>query len=65
MNKTFKYHWGDEVFIVKTAPAKMRPGQSGSVCGMRELDDRNLYLVEFADGWSTEVSEEYVASTQL
>lgn len=58
MNENFKFTWGDDVRVIMSAPASMRPGQIGSVCGMRELDGKNLYIVEFPAGDSMELMEE-------
>lgn len=55
MSRTFDYAWGQEVLVVTTAPIDTRPGQAGSVCGMRELDGKHLYLVEFSDGEAIEI----------
>lgn len=61
MSEIFKYDWGQEVCVATTAPASMRPGQSGSVCGMREKDSSNIYIIEFSDGWSTEIPENFLS----
>ncbi|MEI9961403.1 MAG: hypothetical protein WDM76_09845 [Limisphaerales bacterium] len=58
MNTNFKFNWGQAVRIVTTAPENMRPGQAGSVCGMRKLDTDNLYLIEFSDGQAIEIGED-------
>jgi hypothetical protein len=56
----FKYDWGDEVLVLEQAPEKLRRGQRGSVCGMRQLEGVNLYLVEFSDGVAIEISEQFL-----
>jgi hypothetical protein len=61
MSEIFKYDWGQEVCVTTTAPASMRPGQSGSVCGMREKGGSNIYIIEFSDGWSTEIPENFLS----
>jgi len=33
MSAEFIYDWGQEVRIAETAPASIRPGKAGSVCG--------------------------------
>ena len=60
MSESFKYDWGQEVCVATTASPSMRPGQSGSVCGMREKDGSHLYIIEFSDGWSTEIPEDFL-----
>jgi hypothetical protein len=64
--------WGDAVQVAANAPLAFRPGQPGSICSIREnpLDasapvsqaahKSRLYLVEFGDGDSIEVPEEYL-----
>ncbi|MCC7363283.1 MAG: hypothetical protein IT303_02840 [Dehalococcoidia bacterium] len=64
--------WGDTVRIKKGASPEMRPGALASVCGMREVETAEqakqfdceigstLYLIEFGDGWSTEITQNYV-----
>lgn len=60
MSATFNYDWGQEVRVITTAPINTRPGQAGSVCGMRKLDGKRLYLVEFSDGEAIEITEELI-----
>jgi hypothetical protein len=60
MSATFKFDWGQEVRVVATAPLNTRPGQAGSVCGMREQDRKLLYLIEFSDGEAIEIMEEFL-----
>lgn len=64
--------WGDTVRIKDSASPTMRPGSLAAVCGMREVETAEqakqfgsaigttLYLVEFGDGSSLEIPEEYV-----
>ena len=64
--------WGDTVRIKKSASTEMRPGTLAAVCGMREVETleqsqqfgcaigTTLYLVEFGDGASVEIPEEFV-----
>lgn len=64
--------WGDTVRIKKGASTEMRPGTLAAVCGMREVETpeqseqfgcaigTTLYLVEFGDGASVEIPEEFV-----
>jgi hypothetical protein len=60
MNTNFIYDWGETVRVVTTAPEELRPGQVCCICGMREKDGTNLYLVEFQNGDSVEVPEAYL-----
>ena len=64
MNTTFKYNWGQEVLVIKSAPADIHPGRKGSVCGLRELGSRNLYLIEFSDGQAVEILEDLLESIE-
>ena len=50
-------NWGDTVRVVADAPEEMWPSQLCSVCGMRQKDGVNLYLVESSTGQSEEVPE--------
>lgn len=61
MDKNFKYDWGQGIRVVIYAPEAMRPGQKGSVCGMRESHRYNLYLVEFSDGSAIEIPEDLLS----
>lgn len=61
--------WGDVVKVRELAPASMRPGASGDVVGVTEVNTACLatefgvplggwvYLVEFGDGEAIEVPE--------
>ena len=67
-----KYDYGDSVTVNINAPEHYRPKAKGSLCGVRrvETDEQakaantsvgaTLWLVEFADGSSVEVLEEYL-----
>ena len=67
-----KYDYGDSVTVNNNAPEHYRPKAKGSLCGVRrvETDEQakaantsvgaTLWLVEFADGSSVEVLEEYL-----
>jgi len=57
MKSNFIYEWGETVRVVITAPEELRPGQACSVCGRREKEGTNLYLVEFQNDDSVEVPE--------
>ena len=66
-----KLTWGDTVRVSKDAPSQFRPGESGSICGFRDLDENSeeihseilarLCVVEFANGTAIEVPEIYLA----
>lgn len=75
----YAYTYGDAVRIAATAPVEQRPGSIASVCGMRTVpvgtadggqhpenasSDTRLYLVEFADGSSVEIAEEYLGPVE-
>jgi len=57
MNANYKFDWGQAVRVTTTAPENMHPGKVGSICGMREITDGRLYLVEFSDGEALEIPE--------
>ena len=63
MKMDYKFEHGQEVFVALTAPSNLRPGASGSVCGMRQLDGQNLYLLEFSDGEAVEIPENLIDAT--
>ena len=64
--------WGDTVQIKDHVSQPMRPGSLASICGMRELETAEqaeqfgcgigttVYLVEFSDGTSMELAEDFV-----
>ena len=68
---TEKITWGDTVRVSNEAPSQFRPGESGSICGFRDLDENSeeihpeklarLCLVEFENGAAIEVPEIYLA----
>jgi hypothetical protein len=72
MTESFRYDYGQTVRIVASAPASLRPGAEVAVVGMTKLDyARELlgvrhpvgtvaYLIEYADGTSVEVPEQYI-----
>lgn len=64
MNTTYKYDWGQAVRVVTTAPKDMRPGEAGSVCGIRAMDSVRLYLVEFSDGTAVEIPEDLIKAME-
>jgi len=63
---------GDAVRVIPSAPFGFRPGAGGSVCGSRLLEKETdiqhrseakgtrLYLVEFGDGYTTEIPDRYL-----
>ena len=67
-----KFNFGDTVLILSNALERYHPGSIGSLCGTRILDDKNqavfynvsvgtaLWIVEFRDGSSIEVPEQYI-----
>lgn len=60
MSAHYRYDWGQAVCVITTAPDSMRPGEGGSVCGMRETGGDRLYLVEFSDGKAVEIPEKFI-----
>lgn len=64
MNENYKYDWGQAVRVIATAPGNMRPGEIGSICGMRGADDYRLYLVEFSDGEAAEIPEKLIEALE-
>ncbi len=64
--------WGDTVRIKSNAPVEMLPGRLAAVCGIREVENSDqakqfgcaigttLLLVEFGDGHSIELPEDFV-----
>ena len=64
--------WGDTARIKNSASTEMRPETLAAVCGMREVETpeqsqqfgcaigTTLYLVEFGDGASVEIPEQFV-----
>jgi hypothetical protein len=57
MNAEFQYDYGDTVRVNDMAPVQFRPGDFGSICGMREKDGVNVYTVEWGSGESMEIPE--------
>jgi hypothetical protein len=67
-----KFTWGDTVFIKKSAPSYLHPGEIVSVCSVIKIDPKDvkkqpslieptwLYTVEFGDGSSIELPECYL-----
>ncbi|MDH4080735.1 MAG: hypothetical protein OEU68_13065 [Nitrospira sp.] len=62
MSKKVKFEYGQTVSVVQAAPTTHRREHYGSVCGIRQVDGHNFYLVEFSDGLAEEFSEEFLAS---
>lgn len=60
MSAAFIYDWGQEVRVAANAPENMRPGKTGSICGMREFNGSRFYLVEFSDGQAVEILEDFL-----
>lgn len=59
----YKFEHGQDVSVVMTAPANFRPGALGSVCGMRQFEGQNLYLLEFSDGEAVEIPENLITAS--
>ena len=69
-----RFTWGDSVRVTVDAPKKYKELESGSVCGIREIDTEEsaqavgeslgtvMYIVEASDGRSLEISERYLES---
>ncbi len=74
MKNLFKYNYGQTVRIITSAPAFLGPGICVDVVGMTTLDHARklfdthypvgtvFYLVEYVNGSSLEVPEEYIES---
>lgn len=75
-----RYSWGDTVQVVPNAPGHFRPGAVAEVCGIRTLAHSQegmtnivdiqsvghiLYLIEFGDGYTTELPEELLMEARL
>ena len=66
------FDWGDSVRILDIAPQKYYAMRTGSVCGIRVIETKNmsekfdepvgstLYLVEGSDGFSLEIPERFL-----
>ena len=67
-----KFGWGHLVHVISAAPAEWRPGNPADVCGVRTVDRNEvfgpmvtkrgtiIYTIEFGDGHTIEVPEEYL-----
>ena len=67
-----KFNWGDSVKVKNSAPQEFEPDSIGSICGMTQIDSNNaikdlernltkiVYLVEFKDGHTIEIPEDYL-----
>jgi len=74
--KSTRFTGGDSVRIVADAPPAYRPSNLGSICGMRTIDSKEIaavlgseigttfYIVEFGDGVSTEIPDQYIEGAQ-
>jgi hypothetical protein len=71
-----KFTWGDSVRIAGAAPAHLRPGSAGAVVGISEQHERSgsyleefpsgvVYNVEFGDGSTAQVQEDYLIPLEL
>ena len=76
MDRPFKYDYGQTARIVTHAPAGFRSQERVAVVGMRVVRRKNeataaghsvgthLYTVEYSDGSSVEIPEEYIEPAQ-
>jgi hypothetical protein len=66
-----KFNYGDIVIVKTEAPLEYRPGESGAVCGMWEINDQTskefalpvntqMYTVEYGDRTDCQIPEEYL-----
>jgi len=72
-----KYDYGGSVAVNENAPERYRPKAKGSLCGVRRVETKEqakvanasvgatLWLVEFEDGSSIEIPEEYLVLLDL
>lgn len=70
---TNKFTWGDSIRIDSSAPVIYHPGECGSISGLRQIDNQEMarsfrenigavvYIIEFGDGSSIEVPEQFLA----
>ncbi len=58
-----KFEHGQDVYVMASAPKNFRPGTIGSVCGIRQFEGQNLYLLEFSDGEAIEIPENFIDPT--
>ena len=71
-SENHKFTWGDIVFIKKSAPTHLHPGEIVSICSVIKIDSEDvkkqpclieptwLYTVEFGNGSSMELPECYL-----
>jgi hypothetical protein len=69
-----QFECGDDVRVDSSAPSLMRPGELGSVSGVRSLTDEGvfngvwlpqntvLFLVEFSDGKAVEIPGAFLSA---
>jgi hypothetical protein len=72
MNHKYKFNWGDSVKVASSAPRKYLSICEGSVCGIRQIDNKLvaadfeesvgsvLYLVESSTGEAIEIPERFL-----
>jgi len=72
VNDNNKFDWGESVRVKDAAPARFRPGQIVSVCGMTKIKSKILvdkykskigewvYTIEYIGGSDTEIPECYL-----
>lgn len=72
MGISYRYEYGQAVRVAAHAPISLMPGEDVAVVGMREVRGEkesiatgcpmgtHLYIIEYLDGSSKEVAEEYM-----
>lgn len=60
MSENYVFDWGSCVRVIEAAPSPLHPGCLGSVCGMRNGPEGNLYLIEFSSGEAVEILEKWL-----
>ena len=68
-----KFDWGETVEVDEKAPTEFHPEEIGEVCGIHKVESHNqsfafnrpigtvVYTIEFANGGSVEVPEEFLS----
>ncbi len=71
-NELFKYHYGQGVHLIASAPPPLKTGIEVAIVGMTELDQEreilsvrcpigsHVYLIEYPDGSSVEVPQIFI-----
>lgn len=75
MATIYRYEYGQTARVASQAPPSIRPGERVAVVGMRTIDNAlasretgypigtPLYLIEYDDGSSREVPEQYIQAS--